>query len=143
MPSLRSELSQITLRRYGNLGLRLKMNSHWIFSDICHALYLDQPRSFLHADEKTLNIIDPLVGLSPQLLHVYASVTWETSQRLPSKTSDLRQNLLKITQRLPRNASLSDQENEYLERCAHAYLEGAHIYLLCRRLRSVVPLEVL
>lgn len=140
VPSLRSDLSQTTLLHYGNLGLRLKINSHWIFSDIAHALCPEQPKSFLQLDERTIDIIDPLVGLSPQLLHIYACATREISEQRPSHDSDLWQTLTGLTQRIPHNEDSSTRENEMLARCADAYLEGAHIYVLCRRHRYAVPL---
>lgn len=142
MPSLRSEFSRQVLLRHGNLGLRLKLHSHWIFSDIAHNLCPGQPRRFLQLDEKDIDIIDPLVGLSPQLLSIYACATLETFEQQPLHTSDLLRDLTQLTQCMPSMEDSSTQENEILKRCADAYFEGAYIYLLCRRQRWASPLKV-
>ena len=142
MPSLRSEFSRQILLRHGNLGLRLKLHSHWIFSDMAHTLCPGQPRRFLQLDEKDIDIIDPLVGLSPQLLSIYACATLETFEQQPLHTSDLLRDLTQLTQCMPSMEDSSTQENEILKSCADAYLEGAYIYLLCRRQRWASPLRV-
>jgi len=142
VPSLRSELGQQILLYHGNLGLRLKLNSYWIFSDITHTLCPGQPKGFLQMHEEDIDIIDPLVGLSPRLLSIYAYATLETLEQQPLQKSVLLRALTQITQRIPHIEDLSTQENEILKGCADAYLEGAYIYVLCRRQRSVDPLLV-
>ncbi|CAD6590456.1 MAG: hypothetical protein ASARMPREDX12_004376 [Alectoria sarmentosa] len=51
VPMLRSDPVQRCLQQHGNLGLRLKLNSHWILSDIAHKLSRGQPASFLWGHE--------------------------------------------------------------------------------------------
>ena len=135
VPLLRSELGAQIMLYHGNLGLRLKMNSHWIFSDIAYSLCSGQPRRFLQLDEMNIDIIDPLVGLSPQLLNIYACITLETFEQQSLQTFNLLRALTQLTQCMPSLKDSSNQEKEILKSCADAYLEGAYIYLLCRRLR--------
>jgi len=141
LPSLRSSSGavQTALMKYGNLGLRLKLNSHWIFSDIACSLCPGQPGSFLLKDEQTLDEIDPLVGLSPRLLNIYADVTREslTAQSIRTQ-SGLHDRLSEVIQHMPpRLKGLPEPEHKVLEDIAKAYLHGAHIYFLCRHERYV------
>ena len=87
-------------------------------------------------------MIDPLVGLSPQLLGIYAHATLETFEQQPLQTSELLRDLTQLTQRMPSMEDSSTRENEILKSCADAYLEGAYIYLLCRRQKWANPLKV-
>ncbi len=135
VPSLRSNAVQTTLLNHGNLGLRLKMNSHWIFSDIACRLCPGQPSSFLSNGEGSLDEIDPLVGLSPKLLNIYAGVTWQLFKpQLPTtQETALLESLTSVRQHLPHLEGLSSRERKILVDCASAYLHGAYIYVLCRR----------
>lgn len=139
VPFLCSNPLQNTLLHHGDLGLRLKINSYWIFSDVAYGLYPEQPGSFLLDSERDLEEIDPLVGLSPSLLNIYASVTRESlglQSRLGEETT-LYDRLTRTSQQLPRISSLPDSKNRVLANCASAYLHGAYIYVLCRHQRFV------
>jgi len=134
VPSLRSDAIQKALLHHGDLGLRLKINSHWIFSDIAYSLCPGQPSSFLSDREESLDDIDPLVGLSPRLLNIYARVTWQLLEpQLPgAHETALLEGLARLRQYLPHLEGLSSREGKILEDCASAYLHGAYIYVLCR-----------
>jgi len=135
VPSLRSNAVQMTLLDHGDLGLRLKINSHWIFSDIAFRLCPSQPSSFLSSGEESLDEIDPLVGLSPKLLNIYAHVTWQLLEPRSPTTQETAflEGLTRVSQHLPHLGGLSSREGKILEDCASAYLHGAYIYVLCRR----------
>lgn len=139
VPWLCSDRVQRTLQRYGDLGLRLKINSHWVFSDVACGLYLGQPKSFLSEGEEVLDEIDPLVGLSPRLLNIYANVTGklaEAKSHLVDGTG-LRDGLQGLRQYIPHLEGLMGRKRTILENVASAYLHGAHLYILCRQERYV------
>lgn len=111
----------------GDLGLRMRINSHWIFSDIVYDM------SFLPDYKEYLEEIDPLVGLSPNLLTFYAAVTGELLEPKPVEAQkvDWYEQLIKVRQHLPDFENLSDRERKILKDCASAYLHRAFIYVLC------------
>ena len=142
VPLLRSEFSRQILLRHGNLGLRLKINSHWIFFDIVNTLCSGQSRRFLKLNEKDIDIIDPLVGLSPQLFSIYTCAILENFEQQSLQNSDLLRALTQLTHCMSSIEDSSTRENEVLKKCADACLEGAYIYLLYRRQRWAIPLIV-
>lgn len=123
----------MTLLRHKDLRLQLKINSHWIFSDIAHSLCSNQPSTFLLGCEDSSNVIDPLVGLSPRLLNIYVSVTWELLKANTTEVQGpvLHERLTEVNQYMSCLDDLFSWECKILEDCTTAYLHEAYIYVLC------------
>ena len=84
--------------------------------------------------EDTTDSIDPLVGLSPRLLKLFAEITWATRQR--SAAQNLHTILWQLKQEV--SVEIPDRRQKMLKAVATAYWRTAQIYFLCRYLRSVV-----
>ena len=135
VPLLRCERFQIALLEHGDLKLRLKLNSHWIFSDIAYSVHPGPRILFLPQDEELVDEIDPLIGVSPQLLNFIANVTWASCNRQESGSDASPggfEALEGIKQRVPLTVGSPSREWELLEDIAESHWHAAYIYFLCR-----------
>ena len=93
-----------------------------------------------NSNDNGQDLIDPLVGLSPQLLGIFAIMPYKTLQNEPlaaGQESELRQALKRVDQKTPKYNDMSSSGAKILNDCARAYSHAAYVYVLCRYERSV------
>lgn len=125
----------------GTLASASKSTHIWIFSNIAYGFRPGQPNRFLWGDEQNSDEIDPLVGLSPKLLDIYAAVTWELQviQPVSIQRKGLLERLTGVRQHMSHLMPLSGRKIQILADGASAYLHAAYVYALCRYHRKVLP----
>ena len=130
---LRDPAVQSRLLQHGDLSLCLKINSHWVFSDMVYQLYPGQPEQCFPEKWRNSPVIDPLLGMSPTLFNVFANTTKSAAGNCRDQAArNLFGEAVALKQHCPLNLVLSGYGKKVIEDVAKAYAHAAVIYILCR-----------
>lgn len=143
LPCLRTQTMQTRLLNCGCLSLCMKINSHWIFSDMVYRIDdATQPEHCLPEEAQDSNQVDSLVGMSPKLLKIFADTTKYVAKRqwTSSGQSPLLHEAQRLQQCYPANSALDGLGRRMMSDIGGAYAQTAIIYILCRLQRYYLSL---
>lgn len=134
LPMLRGEPMQFRLLQTNSLSLCLKINSHWVFSDMMTKIYIGQPQHCLPEKYRDSSVVDPLLGMSPKLFNILANTTRNVAQQQQGMTKPqaLYDEAHALQQNYPTHSALNDYGKQLMEDVASAYAQTVMIYILCR-----------